>query len=87
MIDSITEINDIIKAGLEAKRGRALQIQDWGEIAKTIENILRTFRALDMHVIFIAQETVERDDQKIIRYVPSLNGKTATKIAYFMDIV
>jgi hypothetical protein len=64
-----------------------LQIQDRGEIAKNIEDILRKFRSLDMHVIMIAQETIERDDQKIVKYTPSLNGKTATKIAYFMDIV
>lgn len=87
VIDSISEINDLIKTELEAKRGRPLQIQDWGEIAKQIENILRKFRGLDMHVIMIAQEQVERDDQKITKYVPSLNWKTATKIAYFMDIV
>lgn len=87
VIDSISEINDLIKSQLEAKRGRALQIQDWGEIAKQIENILRKFRSLDMHVIMIAQESIERDDQKIVKYTPALNGKTATKIAYFMDIV
>lgn len=87
VIDSISEINDLIKTQLEIKRGRALQIQDWGEIAKNIEDILRKFRSLDMHVIMIAQETIERDDQKIVKYMPSLNGKTATKIAYFMDIV
>lgn len=87
VIDSISEINDLIKSQLEAKRGRALQIQDWGEIAKQIEDVLRKFRSLDMHVIMIAQESIERDDQKIIKYTPSLNGKTATKIAYFMDIV
>lgn len=87
VIDSITEINDIIKMELEAKRGRALQLQDWQEVAKQIEAILRNFRGLDMHVIMIAQEQVERDEQKIVKYVPSLNWKTATKIAYFMDIV
>ena len=54
VIDSISEINDLIKSQLEAKRGRALQIQDWGEIAKQIEDVLRKFRSLDMHVIMIA---------------------------------
>lgn len=87
VIDSISEINDIIKSELETKRWRPLQIQDWGEIAKKIEDILRKFRWLDMHVIMIAQENIERDDQKIVKYTPALNGKSATKIAYFMDIV
>lgn len=87
VIDSITEINDIIKQTLEQKRGRALQIQDWGEISKDIEKILRSFRGLDMHVIFIAQEKVEKDEDKIVKIAPSLNGSAATKIAYFMDVV
>jgi hypothetical protein len=40
-----------------------------------------------MHVLFIAQEQDITDDNKISKIVPSLNGKSATKIAYFMDIV
>lgn len=87
VIDSITEINEIIKAGIEKKRGRALQLQDWSEVAKDIEGILRAFRGLDMHVIFIAQEKIDKDEDKVIKIFPSLNGAAATKIAYFMDIV
>jgi len=87
VIDSITEINDIIKIEIEKKKWRPLQIQDWWEIAKKIESILREFRWLDMHVLFIAQEQDITDDNKISKIVPSLNGKSATKIAYFMDIV
>ena len=87
VIDSISEINDIIKAELEATRWRALQLQDWAVIAKQIEWILREFRWLDMHVLFIAQEQEITDEGKISKIVPSLNWKSATKIAYFMDIV
>lgn len=87
VIDSISEINEIIKEGIERKRGRAMQLQDWGELSKAIKGILRGFRDLPMHTIFIAQESVEKDDQKIQKIVPSLNGKAATEIAYFMDIV
>lgn len=87
VIDSISEINDIIKAELEASRWRALQLQDWSVVAKQIEWILREFRGLDMHVLFIAQEQELTDEGKISKIVPSLNWKSATKIAYFMDIV
>lgn len=86
VIDSISEINEIIKEGIEKKKGR-MQIQDWGDLARIIKGILRGFRDLPMHTIFIAQELVEKDDQKIQKITPMLNGKAATEIAYFMDIV
>ena len=85
VIDSITEINEIIKEGIEAKTGKSMQLQDWGTLAKSIRGILRNFRNLDMHVVFIAQEQNEMNDQKISKIVPSLNGKAATGIAYYMD--
>lgn len=87
VIDSITEINEIIKEGIEEKNNRGMQLQDWGTLQKQIKELLRDFRSLDMHVIFIAQETVQQDDAKITKILPSLNGKSATEIAYFMDIV
>lgn len=64
-----------------------MEISDWSTVSKTIREILRGFRDLDMHVIFIAQETVMKDGDKIEKYVPSLNGKSADEIAYFMDVV
>ena len=87
VIDSISEINDIIKAEIEKAKWRALQLQDWAVVAKQIEWILREFRSLDMHVLFIAQEQEINDEGRISKIVPSLNWKSATKIAYFMDIV
>lgn len=64
-----------------------MQLQDWGTLANDMRNILRGFRDLDMHVLFIAQETYQKDGDKIEKIVPSLNGKAADEIAYFMDVV
>lgn len=87
VLDSITEINDIIKAEIERKKWKPMQLQDWWVLAKDIEKILRAFRGLDMNVIMIAQEKIIEDDGKIDKRVPDLNWKAASKIAYFMDIV
>lgn len=87
IIDSITEINDIIKIDIEKRTGRSMQLQDWGELSKKIRGVLRGFRDLPMHTLFIAQESVDKDEDKVTKIVPSLNGKAATEIAYFMDIV
>lgn len=89
IIDSITEINDIIKADIEKKTGKGMQLQDWGTLSKEIRMIFRSFRDLPMHVLFIAQETADEKDENgtASKIVPSLNGKASTEIAYFMDIV
>lgn len=87
VIDSITEINEIIKLEIENRIGRAMQIQDWGELSKKIRDLFRKFRDLPMNVILIAQEAYLTDEDKIKKIVPSLNGKAATEIAYFMDVV
>lgn len=88
VIDSITEINDIIKNEIEARSGKPMQLQDWGVLSKQIKSILRMFRDLDMHVLFIAQELVDKDDVgTVLTITPSLNGKSATEIAYYCDIV
>jgi len=87
IIDSITEINEIIKLEIEKRLGRPMQLQDWGELSKKIRDLFRKFRDLPMNVILIAQESYVTDEDKIRKIVPSMNGKAATEIAYFMDIV
>jgi len=87
VIDSITEINEIIKAEIEKKTGHTMQLQDWGTLAAKIRKLFRDFRDLPMNVILIAQESYITDEDKIKKVVPSLNGKAATEIAYFMDVV
>lgn len=87
VIDSISEINDIIKLEIEKKTGRGMQLQDWGDLSKKIKSIFRGFRDLPMHTLLIAQEMNDKDEDKIEKILPSLNGKSSTDIASFMDIV
>jgi len=87
VIDSITEISDIIKKEIEQRTGRMMQIQDWGELSNKIEGIIKDIKEIDINVIVIAQELYVQDDNKIQKIVPSLNWKSSTKIAYYMDIV
>lgn len=89
IIDSITEINDIIKSEIEKKNGKQMQLQDWGNLQKKIVTILRGYRDLDMNVLFIAQEKEGAKDENGAsqKIVPNLNGDMAERIAYFMDIV
>lgn len=87
IIDSITEINEVIKAEIEKRTGRSVQKADWSEVQSKIKGIIRGFRDLDMHCLFLALENIEKDEEKISAVTPGLNGKSATDIAAFMDIV
>lgn len=40
-----------------------------------------------MHTLLIAQESIERDGDIVTKVLPFLNGKSATEIASFMDVV
>lgn len=87
VIDSITDINNIIKESIEKKIWKQMQIKEWWELANKIKQILIDIKNIDMNVIIIAQELYEKDDQVIQKIIPSLNGKLSTEICYFMDIV
>lgn len=88
VIDSITEINDIIKMEIEKSLdGWSMTFKQRGEVASTIQWILRAFRDLPLHVLFIAHEKSEKDDDKLLKYKPNLNWKAADSICYYMDIV
>lgn len=87
IIDSITEINEVIKLEIEKRTGRAIQKNDWVEVQNKIKWVVRGFRDLDMHCLFLALENVEKDEERITAVNPALNGKSATDIAAFMDIV
>ena len=88
VIDSITEINDIVRTSIEKELGdKGMTFKERGELSKIMQWILRGFRDLDMHVLFIAHEKSEKDEDRLLKYKPSLNGKAADSICYYMDIV
>ncbi len=87
VIDSLTEINDIIRSELE-KTNKEMTHKQRGQLSTKIKGIIRGIKELPMHVIIICQEKAETDDDgKVTKVGPMLNGKNATEIAYLMDIV
>lgn len=87
VIDSITDINERIKKSIEVRTGKAMELKMWWELSDKIKGILFDIKNIDMNIIIIAQEKYEKDEDKIEKVIPSLNGKLATEICYFMDIV
>ncbi|GAF76247.1 unnamed protein product, partial [marine sediment metagenome] len=78
VIDSITEISNILKLEIEKREGHTMQLQNWGEIKNKLIGVFRDFRDLPMNVIFLSQEAYITDEDKIRKIVPSLDGKGAT---------
>ena len=88
VIDSLTEINEIIKEWIENRTGKQMTRNEWGELSRKIKDIIRSFKDLKMHVIVICQEKHNSNDEWVTESItPMLNGKNATEIAYMMDIV
>ena len=87
VIDSITEINDMIRQSIQWPSQKPMSRNDWGILADRIEWIIRVLKDLDMNVIILAQEMNVLDEEKIDKKIPSLNWKMPTKICYYMDVV
>lgn len=85
-LDSISEINDIIINELSAGKWQMFQNDRW-TLWKRMVDMLRKFRDLPMNIIFVSHETTVNDDERVVKYVPMLSGKTTMKIPGFFDVV
>ncbi len=86
VIDSVTEL--MKKRSLEIQGNReSLRIQDWGILIREIEDMMRRFRDLPHHVLFIFAEEETKDGDVLVKR-PSVSGKTlSTTACGFVDIV
>ena len=87
IIDSLSDISELIKKSIEDKTGHSMAKEMWGELSDKIKWILASIKKLDMHILIITQEKYEKDWEWIKKIVPSLSWKLAFDICYLMDIV
>ncbi|UTC29936.1 hypothetical protein STASHLEY_00020 [Brevundimonas phage vB_BpoS-StAshley] len=96
IIDSLTDIeaqnmNHIM--GISDKGfdiGDDIQVAGFGEFRKnnnTIQQLVRAFRDLRIHVIIICGQKYQQDELKRFHYGPWMTGQLATQIQSFVDIV
>ena len=65
-----------------------IQIQDWGSILDLHQLAMESFRDLPITFICCMHEQIMQDERtKVIRGVPSLNGKLAAELGKYFDIV
>jgi hypothetical protein len=60
---------------------------EWGKQADMIRLLVRTFRDLPMHVIFVCSEQVGEDEKKRRIRKPNLSGKLSGEVQGFLDTV
>lgn len=63
------------------------QFKEWGASAEMIRLLVRSFRDLPMHVIFVCSQIVDTDDKKKRFLTPALPGKLANEVQGFLDAV
>jgi hypothetical protein len=96
IIDSLTEVEAQNLA--TALKLDAVGIESAGEAEKagwdefrlnnhTMQRIIRAFRDLDMHVLFICAQRYDQDELKRYHYYPSLTGKLGVQVQGFVDVV
>lgn len=61
--------------------------KEWGQSAEMVRLLVRTFRDLPMHVIFVASEMIAEDDRKQHHRRPNLPGKLSGEVQGFLDVV
>jgi hypothetical protein len=65
----------------------AAQFQDWGKSREMIQFLVRRFRDLPIHSIFICGQSIEQDAKKQFHYDPMLPGKLSNDVRGLVDTV
>jgi phage nucleotide-binding protein len=95
VIDSLTELQkldmrDIMKEVVQRRPDLDPDVpsmREWGKSAEHMRRIVRGFRDLPCNTIMTALSNIERDENGVVTYTPSLPGKLKMEVPGFMDIV
>lgn len=96
IIDSLTEVQKLAmyqllgivvgEHALDLEPANA-QFKEWGSAAEMIRLLVRSFRDLPMHAIFVCSRTIDKDDKQKRYTTPALPGKLANEVQGFLDVV
>jgi phage nucleotide-binding protein len=95
VIDSLTELQkldmrDVMKELTQKRPDLDPDVpgmREWGKSAEHIRRIVRGFRDLPLNTVMTALSNIERDENGVVQYTPSLPGKLKMEVPGFMDIV
>lgn len=95
IIDSISEVEQYALYHLLGVTERTSIIEDvasaefkeYKQLNIAMKRMLRSFRDLPMHVMFICAQGYVQDENKRKTYAPQLTGKLSSQVQGFMDLV
>lgn len=95
IVDSLTEVNAYCMnqlLGINASTGlqeetSTAEFKEYKMQNSMVLRLVRSFRDLPMHVIFIAARQYDKDDAQRMIFMPDLTGKLAGQVQGFLDIV
>lgn len=95
IIDSISEVEQYSLYHLLGITDRTSIIEDvasaefkeYKQNNIAMKRLLRSFRDLPMHVMFVCAESFLQDENKRKTYMPQLTGKLSSQVQGFMDLV
>ncbi len=95
IIDSLTEVeaycfNQLLGITSNTRIDEETDTAEFKEYKQNngmILRLVRNFRDLPMHVIFICAEQYDKDETNKFKYSPDMTGKLVKKIQGFMDMV
>lgn len=87
VLDTVDELSRMIqKERLVAEKVDAMRQQDWGHLADTLRRLLRSFRNLDMNVVFNVhlKDVVDQETGRVEKR-PDIQGAVGNEIASYVD--
>lgn len=84
-LDSISEISELLLSAEKAKHKDARMA--YGNVQETVTNVMRAFRDLQMHVIFLCKEEKINVDGSLVHEPKMVGAKLGQSIPYFFDEV
>ena len=89
VIDSLTEVQRLIKDRITNRGSKQMRLQDWGLLADTMRRLMSRIRALQKSVVCICLLEAQIDEETGTRhYKPAFEGKkTSGEIAQYFNAV
>ncbi len=97
ILDTLTEIQKYVMAHITGNDPDTIDfsgefkmptLNDWGRNSEIVRSIVRTFRNLDLHVIFTCHAAEVKDEQTgAVEILPSLPGRLAREVMGYVDVV
>ena len=89
VIDSLTEVQRLIKDDITNNGTNPMRLADWGELSRNMRRLMRSLRQLPKNIVALAlmEKNIE-EDSGTTEYKPAFDGKkTGGEIAQFFNFV